>query len=256
MHRPLEETRDEAGFWDARADEAEYRARMAISPEESIAGEAWLRAFEPLLPDLRGRTVLDCGTGLGSLAAWCARRGAKVVGFDLSGGMARLAGAYGRRWGVELSMMVSTFEELALRDGAVDVAVGQYILHHTDVDRSVEALARVVKPGGMGLFVENMALNPLVRRYVTSRFFEEGVLREGSPEECPILPEKVRRMEQVCREVRLHWPSFVFFEILCARLPLVPRRLGQAVDDGLFRLMRGRPALLRNSYFALIELRF
>ncbi len=243
-------------FWDERAVDEQYRAQMEIPPSQYIDQEVWLAEWKKLLPDLHGKRVLDCGSGMGAIAAWCAQQGAEVVGFDIAQGMARLAVEYARRHRCRVEMIASTFEELPLADASIDVAVGQYILHHTDVDRSVDELKRVVKPGGMALFVENMALNPLIRRYVTSSLFEEGVLREGSPEECPILPEKVEHMRRVCRSVQLHWPSFVFFEILFDRLPLVPRRWGQALDDLLYPLLKGHPKLLKNSYFAVVEMRF
>ncbi len=246
----------EIGFWDERAHDASYRAQMEISPGEYIDGEVWLAAWKELLPPLQGKTVLDCGSGMGAIAAWCAQQGATVIGFDIAQEMARLATRYARHHGCEVSMLASTFEELPLADASVDLAVGQYILHHTEVDRSVDELRRVVKPGGMALFVENMALNPLIRRYVTSSLFEEGVFREGSPEECPILPERVDHMRRVCRAVRLHWPSFVFFEILFDRLPVVPRRAGRWLDDRLYPVLKGHPKLLRNSYFAVVEMGF
>jgi len=218
--------------------------------------EPWLQAWAPLLPPLQGKRVLDCGSGLGSIAAWMALQGGDVVGFDLSWGMARLATEYATKHGAKVDMISSTFEELPLADHSIDVAVGQYILHHTDLDKTSAQLQRVVKPGGIALFVENMALNPLIARYVRSQLFEQGVMREGSPDECPILPETVEMMRERCRELRLHWPSFVFNEILFSRLPIVPRRLGQWIDDGIYRVIRGNPSLLKNSYFAVVEMRF
>lgn len=246
----------EIDFWDDRAAASEYRERLAITPEQYMDQEIWLAAWKKILPPLQGKTVLDCGSGMGAIAAWCALAGARVVGFDIAQNMARLAKEYATHHGAAVSMMASTFEELPLKDHCIDLAVGQYILHHTDVDRSIDELKRVVKPNGMGLFVENMALNPLIRRYLASSLFEEGVMREGSPEECPIFPERVQHMKNVCREVRMHWPSFVFFEILFSRLPVLRRRWGQAFDDGLYRLNRNRESFLRNSYFAILELRF
>jgi SAM-dependent methyltransferase len=246
----------EIGYWDERAGTSEYRSHLAISPNAYMAREVWLAAWKDILPPLEGRRVLDCGSGLGAIAAWCALQGAEVIGFDIAQQMARLAVEYAQYHGAEVAMMASTFEELALQDQSVDLAVGQYILHHTDVDRSVEQLQRVIRPGGMGLFVENMALNPIIRRYVKSALFHEGVMREGSPEECPIVAERVAYMRQLCREVRLHWPSFVFFEILFDRMPVLRRRWGQALDDGIYRFTRGNERILRNSYFAILELRF
>ncbi len=253
---PRSDLHDEIEFWDQRADADEYRAKMAITPDEYMSQEVWLQRWVEMLPDLQGQRVLDCGTGLGAIATWCAQRGGEVVGFDIAQGMARLAVEYARQHGASIDMMASTFEELPLADHSIDIAVGQYILHHTDVDKSMDQLKRVVKPGGMALFVENMALNPLIERYVTSKLFEDGVMREGSPEECPILPERVAYMEELCTEFRMHWPSFVFFEILCDRLPVVPRRFGQALDDGLYTLLKRNPRALRNSYFAILEMRF
>ena len=129
----------EIEFWDQRADADEYRAKMAITPDQYMAQETWLARWAEMLPDLTGKRVLDCGTGLGAIATWCAQRGGEVLGFDIAQGMARLAVEYARRHGASIDMISSTFEELPLADHSIDVAVGQYILHHTDVDRSMES---------------------------------------------------------------------------------------------------------------------
>ena len=52
---------------------------------QGLAGAGEWPALKPLLPDFRGREVLDLGCGMGWHAAWAADHGAvRVVGTDLS----------------------------------------------------------------------------------------------------------------------------------------------------------------------------
>ncbi|MBI4864292.1 MAG: class I SAM-dependent methyltransferase [Candidatus Riflebacteria bacterium] len=74
------------------------------------------------LGDLEGRTVLECGTGDGSLSVWLALHGARVVSFDISLEALRLARCRAAEIGVSnrILFVQATFEEMAVASAAVD----------------------------------------------------------------------------------------------------------------------------------------
>src|SRR5438477_5370536 len=89
-----------------------------------------------LLGDVRGRTVLDFGCGSGENTLLLARRGAKVLGVDISADLINLAR---RRLAINeldgaAEFVVASAHELPIENESMDVAFGMAILHHLDLD--------------------------------------------------------------------------------------------------------------------------
>jgi SAM-dependent methyltransferase len=104
-----------------------------------IAGDL-LDAVGPL----EARTLLDVGTGTGTVAALAAERGALAVGVDPDAGMLDLARAKakGAVFGLD------TLPDLHWHDGSFDAVVANFVVNHVGDPRgAVAELARVAKPG-------------------------------------------------------------------------------------------------------------
>jgi ubiquinone/menaquinone biosynthesis C-methylase UbiE len=105
-------------------------------------------AIAPLLEAVRvgpGTRLLDVATGSGALAGEAARRGAQVVGVDLSTGMLEIA----RRLNPGLDFRVGEVEHLPLPDGAVDAVACAFGLGHFPYpEAAVAECLRTLKPGG------------------------------------------------------------------------------------------------------------
>src|SRR5213083_2194375 len=85
-----------------------------------------------LLGDVRGRTVLDFGCGSGANTLLLARRGANVVGVDISAELIALAQ---RRLALNglpgaARFIVGSAHDLPMEADSVDVVFGIAILHH------------------------------------------------------------------------------------------------------------------------------
>jgi 2-polyprenyl-3-methyl-5-hydroxy-6-metoxy-1,4-benzoquinol methylase len=106
------------------------------------------RAIEPLLAAVRlepGAWVLDVATGGGLLAAEAARRGARVVGIDLSPGMLEQA----RKRHPDIDFRIGEVEHLPFPAASFDAVVCSFGLgHFPRPEASVAECMRTLKPGG------------------------------------------------------------------------------------------------------------
>lgn len=95
-------------------------------------------------------TVVDVGTGTGFVAAGLAPNAGRVLGFDTSPEMLRVARSNLARLDVDnVELGESDLAQLPLPDGAVDAAVAHMVLHHAPEPAAMIAeMARVTRPGG------------------------------------------------------------------------------------------------------------
>jgi SAM-dependent methyltransferase len=114
----------------------------------SLVGEVTRRVVEPVLDAASvaaGTRLVDVATGPGYLAAAAARRGASVVGVDISPDMLALAG----RLHPGLEFRPGDAECLPFPDGAFDSVVAGFLLHHVGrPEQALEEFARVLRSGG------------------------------------------------------------------------------------------------------------
>jgi ubiquinone/menaquinone biosynthesis C-methylase UbiE len=91
---------------------------------------------------LRGRLVLDVGSGTGAVAEAALASGARVVAVDGTVSMVAFQGP--QRWpGVAADAL-----DLPFPDGAFDAAVAGFLLNHLTPESALAELARSVRPGG------------------------------------------------------------------------------------------------------------
>ncbi len=218
----------------------EYRA----GPDPNT--EAMLRAVEPV----PGARILDFACGGGVTSAWLAARGADVVGVDLS--LDSLARAREVHTALGLhGTFVATIDE-AQDLGPFDAVFGRYALHHTNVSEMAPLLARCVRPGGRGAFVETFATNPLLRMardLVPGRF---GVPKLGTEDERPLgradlaaLRSTFGRLDITCAQ--MHFLRILDRQVLRYRYPPASSILAR-LDDGIGRI----PSSASFSYFQVI----
>jgi len=119
-----------------------------------------------LVGGLRGRRVLDLGSGLGEAAVYFALQGARVTATDISPEMCALCVEAGRRHGVEIKAITTPVEHLDVPEGSFDVVYGANLLHHvTDLDATLAAVRRALRPGGRCYFWDPLAYNPVINVY-------------------------------------------------------------------------------------------
>ena len=93
---------------------------------------------------LRGKVVADGGTGTGIVARQLLARGARVIAFDVGGGMLR----YARLRTPHLPLTVADAASIPFRAAAFDLLCFGQSWHWVDQRAGASEAARVVRPGG------------------------------------------------------------------------------------------------------------
>ncbi|GAP66354.1 methyltransferase type 11 [Mizugakiibacter sediminis] len=167
-HRSEQESSDrlqrEAAFHDTRfaAD-----TRAATDRFYTITAASFAHYRARVLADVAGLDVLEYGCGTGAAAYEVAARGGRATGIDISPVAIDIARAQARARGLDANARfeVMNAEALAFPDASFDRICGSGILHHLDLDRAYPEIARVLRPGGYGVFLEPLGHNPLINWY-------------------------------------------------------------------------------------------
>lgn len=104
--------------------------------------------------DLNNKTVLVIGCGFGEDTFNLARAGAKVSAFDLSPESIEIAQAVAKREGLDIDFRVMAAEKLSYSDNQFDIVIARDILHHVEIDKTMNEIIRTSKPNGILLFNE------------------------------------------------------------------------------------------------------
>jgi SAM-dependent methyltransferase len=159
-----ERLRREAEFHDqTAADDTRVRAEKFYAVAQRSHGYF----LDTIFDAASGSRVLDYGCGTGSNTVELARRGAEVVGIDISPGALEVARAKADAAGLSdrIVLRVMNAEKLELPDNTFDLVCGTGILHHLDLDACFREIHRVLKPGGMAVFEEPLGHNALINWY-------------------------------------------------------------------------------------------
>lgn len=165
MANITERQKSEEVFFDRYAGEVTIEG-LAQLPFFSRCAFENLYAAE-VMGRLKGRRVLDLGCGWGEDAVWFAEQGAHTVGVDVSQKMLSLAAGLASRRGVggRLLLLRAVAESLPFSDESFDVVFGRGTLHHIDLSGTLREVYRILKPGGIAVFSEPLADNPILSVY-------------------------------------------------------------------------------------------
>jgi ubiquinone/menaquinone biosynthesis C-methylase UbiE len=158
----LEKERDFHDDWAHAIDFRDVKVRETFSACTSPE-PTWLARQ---LGDLNGKRILELGCGAGEGAVYFALAGADVTATDLSPGMLAVVEKVASHHGVAVKTMVSSAEDLSsFASGSFDIVYGANTLHHVDIERCLDEVKRVLKPGGLGAFWDPVAHNPVINIY-------------------------------------------------------------------------------------------
>lgn len=169
MHAPDHSTtsdvkQKEEQFHDAWAASLDARQVLVDQAWEAVTcpEHRWIRAQ---LGDLRGKRILDLGCGAGEAAVWFAKQGAEVVASDLSGEFLRLVERVAAVHGVKVQTHQADADGLNLPPDSFDIVYAGNVLHHVNMDVTLDHIRTILKPGGKIVTWDPLRHNPLINVY-------------------------------------------------------------------------------------------
>jgi SAM-dependent methyltransferase len=149
-------TRANAEYTDKRAAEAwakdEIDWGLFSGPESELN----------TLGDLEGKDVIELGCGTAYFGAWLAKRGARVVGVDITPAQLDTARRLQGETGLDMEFVEASAEDVPLEDQTFDLAVSEYGASiWCDPELWIGEAARLLRPGGRLVFLRNSPLSIL-----------------------------------------------------------------------------------------------
>lgn len=245
----------EKDYWDNYAvANLDYISKTREPAHILVNNDPWLKLLTDLI-DKNKTVYLDCGTGFGLLASYVNDFSKKVIAIDISHEMCKLAKQYTSKFGKnKVYVIQANLEELPIKNSSIDVALGSFVLHHTCLPKVSDELKRVLKKNGQLVFLENLALNPLIRLITKLPKTLQKIFKRGSPQEKPIGKEDLKILEDKLGNIQLFYASFVFWEPALGRIFKPLSKLGRVLDDLFFELSKLSPTIRKFSYHSIIKI--
>jgi 2-polyprenyl-6-hydroxyphenyl methylase/3-demethylubiquinone-9 3-methyltransferase len=145
-----------------------------------LLNEVRVPYFERALGGFSGKRILDIGCGGGIFAEPLAAAGASVVGIDPSEGSIEVARQHAAQEELEIDYRVAYAESFDT-DERFDAVMAVDVLEHVDdVDATLAASARVLRPGGLfGFLTHNQTLEAF-ELYIWKGEYELGFIPKGN----------------------------------------------------------------------------
>ena len=152
--------------------------------------------FNILKTKVQSKDVLDYGCGIGNFAEKVSNfKPKKLVAIDVSEEAIKKAKSETKSGENKIDYRVENCENSNLSSGAFDIIYGSGILHHLNLNKSLKELSRMLKKGGIMLFAEPMATNPIINIY------RKFTPKARSVDEHPLVFQDIKLIESMFKNV-------------------------------------------------------
>jgi ubiquinone/menaquinone biosynthesis C-methylase UbiE len=161
-----------------------------------------------LLQPIQGKKILVLGCGLGEEVVYLAKKGASVYAVDISLEMINFTKKLAEKYHVQkkVKLFHTSAEEIPFPKNSFDAVFACNLMHHIQLKMGVKKVYQVLKKGGVVIFLEPLAYNPVINVY---RKMASEVRTDG---EHPITFEDLEFMKEYFP--RLTHKEFHFFTLL------------------------------------------
>lgn len=222
----------EEEFHDQWAEDTDVSGIDVVKMNESITAPE-MRFITKSLGDLKGKSLLDIGCGLGEASVYFALQGANVTSTDISGGMLEVTQKLATQNGVKVNTHKSTAEDLDFRNGETfDVIYVGNLFHHVDIATTIKNIQQVMHANSVLISWDPVAYNPLINIY---RWIATDVRTE---DEHPFKRQDVQLFKQQFKDVkvRFFWLTtlliFILMILVDFRNPNKVRFWKKVVEEG------------------------
>jgi len=152
-----------AAWTKANAEYTDAKAQNAWAEEKITWGMARAPEAEvKVLPDLDGKDVVELGCGTAYFGAWLARRGARVVGVDVTPAQLETARRLEDEFKLGMRFVQANAEDTKLPSESFDLALSEYGASiWCDPYKWIPEAARLLRDGGELVFLRNSTLSML-----------------------------------------------------------------------------------------------
>ena len=150
-----------------------YAARVDTKPHNAYYERP---ATLALLPDVRGKRVLDAGCGPGVYSEWLVMHGAPVLACDANKNMVRLAR---KRLGDRVEVLLADLEDPLefASDASFDIIVAPLVMDYVkDWDAAFKEFNRILTPGGVLVFSMEHPASKYYDHSTTSNYFDTDLV--------------------------------------------------------------------------------
>ena len=160
--------------------------------------------FDILKTKVQSKDVLDYGCGIGNVAEKVINfKPKKLVAIDISGEAIKKAKSETKSEESKIDYRVENCENSNLTSDAFDIIYGSGILHHLNLNKSLKELSRILKKGGIILFAEPMATNPIINIY------RKFTPKARSVDEHPLVFQDIKLIESMFKNVEVKYYGFL-----------------------------------------------
>lgn len=185
--------------------------------EDKLYGKEVEDCFVKMLGDVKGKRILDIGSGHGNTALKLAQRGGIVTSIDISPRLIEGCRYRAKKHSLPIEFMVMDACDLSFPDNSFDLVVGFRTIHHLpDIGKFYKDAHRCLEKGGFLLLVEPQKHNPFVE---LGRKFIKNSDDSRTPTEHPLVPSDIRLLKKVFGNVERK--EFEFLSSACLALKMV-----------------------------------
>lgn len=174
-----------------------------------------MRYITDILGNIKGKTLLDVGCGLGEASVYFAMLGANVTACDLSEGMLSVTSKLAEINGVSVKTHLASAEELNLQKrNKFDIIYMGNLLHHVDILITINKIKPHLKKDGIFVSWDPLYYNPVINIY---RIFAKNL---RTPDEHPLKIKDIKLFEKNFDNVKTKyfWFSTLIIFILMVLL--------------------------------------
>lgn len=139
--------------------------------KEGLSGAGEWETLKGMLPDFKGKRMLDLGCGYGWHSIYAMENGASsVVGIDISQNMLKVAKE--KTHFSEVEYICGAIEDMDFKEESFDIVLSSLVFHYIkDYKELIEKINKVLKPNGILIFTVE---HPVFTAYGTQDWYYDN----------------------------------------------------------------------------------